>query len=46
MLNEKNIHFLFSKQGMFRWNDLLSTFKEGDEKDIYWIRTGDLQIYL
>jgi hypothetical protein len=37
-------HFLTSKQGIFRWTDLLSSFKEGDAKGFPEIRTGDLQI--
>jgi hypothetical protein len=33
-----------SKQGVFRWNDLLRSFEEGDAKGVPEIRTGDLQI--
>jgi hypothetical protein len=44
MLNEKNSSFLISKQGNFRWNDLLNSFKEGDTKDFAEIQTGDLQM--
>ncbi len=44
MLNEKNAHFLISKQGIFCWNNLLSSYEEGDVKDIVEIWTGDFQI--
>ncbi len=39
---EKNAHFLLSKNGDFRCNDLLSSFEEGDAKGFAEIRTGDL----
>jgi hypothetical protein len=39
MLNEKNAHFLISKQGIFYWNNLLSSFEEGDIKGLAEIRT-------
>jgi hypothetical protein len=41
---EKNAHFLLSKTGDFRWNDLLSSFEEGDAKGFAEIRTGDLLV--
>ncbi len=30
MVYEKYAHFLISKQGIFCWNNLLSSFEEGD----------------
>jgi hypothetical protein len=44
MLNERSAHFLISKQGIFCWNDLLSSFEEEDVICFTEIRTGDLQI--
>ena len=38
-----NLIFFTSKQGIFRWNDLLSCFEE-DAKGFPEIRTGDHQI--
>jgi hypothetical protein len=43
MLNEKSAHFLIRKQGIFCWNDLLSSFEEGDVKGFAEIRTWDLR---
>jgi hypothetical protein len=40
----ENAHFLISKQVIFCWNDLLSSFEEEDAKGFAEIRTGDLQI--